>query len=224
MPGHAFLITGRTCGARTRHGGRCGNRCVAGALRCRLHGGLAGRTPGFRAHPNTVEALRAGRARWLERQRLLKAAGVIDKIPCGRRRGYVTRSKVARIAQAQRALERIEVAKRNPLQLPAATGDGAVKQWDQQSKGEKLNTVADLALNIAKEVLDAPVDLDDIKRARLQLDCALGVLSRAIHVDKAQLHRDAERQDGAIAEILRRIKAGEQEKAIEAKPGRAKKP
>lgn len=140
------------------------------------------------------------------------------KLPCGRKPGVSgrVRSKDRRIAKAQRELERmIEVAKQNPLQLPAATGDGAVKQWDQQSKGEKLNTVADLALNIAKEVLDAPVDLDDIKRARLQLDCALGVLSRAIHVDKAQLHRDAEREDGAIAEILRRIKAGEQEKTIE---------
>jgi hypothetical protein len=99
--------------------------------------------------------------------------------------------------------------------LPAATDDGAVKPWDQQSKGEKLNIVADLALNIAKEVLDAPVDLDDIKRARLQLDCALGVLARAIRVDSAQLQRDADREDGAIAEIQRRV--AESDRAAAAK-------
>jgi hypothetical protein len=79
------------------------------SIRCRLHGG---RPPGTPQHPNTRAAAIEGRRRWLERMRRAKAAGLIEKIPGGRRkRGLPKLSKDRIIARAQRVLEEVMAKK-----------------------------------------------------------------------------------------------------------------
>src|SRR5262245_32247723 len=50
------------------------------SVRCRLHGGRAGRPRGTPQHPNTRAAAIEGRRRWVERMRLAKAQGLIEKM------------------------------------------------------------------------------------------------------------------------------------------------
>ena len=75
----------RFCHARTRMGTRCLRRALPDQLRCGLHGSRGGRPRGTPMHPNTAAALRAGRARWLQRMRLAKQQGLIERFPNGRR-------------------------------------------------------------------------------------------------------------------------------------------
>lgn len=227
------------CGARTRSGGRCGNRCVAGSPRCRLHGGLGGRKPGFRAHPNTVAALKAGRERWLQKMRVAKEAGLIRKLPIGRKPGVSgrVRSRDKRVAAAQLALERMAEAMRNPMpQLPAVTGD-SVKPWAEQTKAERLSTLTDQALEVTRQILTLPIDTEDLKDpASLKLisivkDAALSTIAASIKVNDRKLQAEERRQEEAISEILRRVAESDRAaaaKTVEAAPGdrpkREKKP
>jgi len=96
----------RLCYARTRAGGLCRQPAVPESLRCRFHGGLAGRPPGTPMHPNTAAALKAGYERWLQRIRLAKQQGVIEKFPTGRRpRGAPKLHPDRWIRKAQRIIE-----------------------------------------------------------------------------------------------------------------------
>ena len=63
----------RTCGAKTRHGGRCNRIPAPGYPRCHWHGARAGRPPGTPQHVNTRAAAIEGRRRWLAKMRLARA-------------------------------------------------------------------------------------------------------------------------------------------------------
>ena len=75
---------------------RCKNWAVRGSKRCRLHGGFSTGPTTPEGKARTIEALKAGRARWLAR---LKSEG--KPIPFGRKKGGVNRSAAERkLAQA----------------------------------------------------------------------------------------------------------------------------
>jgi hypothetical protein len=112
----------RVCGAATRHGGRCTHQPAAGRLRCRRHGGASSgpRTP--QGKTAAVAASTAGRLRWFAKMRSLKAAGLITKLPVGRKPGVSgrVRSSDITIARAQRQIERLrDVVKKAVPALPA---------------------------------------------------------------------------------------------------------
>ena len=89
-------------------GSRCNRVPAPGSIRCHWHGGTAGRPPGTPQHPNTRAAAIEGRRRWLERMKAAKAAGLIEKIPVGRKpgvRGRI-RSPDPRSARLERAAEK----------------------------------------------------------------------------------------------------------------------
>src|SRR5262252_5429918 len=95
----------RLCNARTSSGGLCRQPAPRGRSRCFVH---AGRPPGTPQHPNTRAAAIEGRRRRLERMKVAKAAGLIGKIPGGRRpgvRGRI-RSPDPRSARLERMAER----------------------------------------------------------------------------------------------------------------------
>ena len=62
---------------------RCKNWAVRGSKRCRLHGGFSTGPTTLEGKARTIEAMKAGRARWLAR---LKSEG--QPIPCGRKGGH----------------------------------------------------------------------------------------------------------------------------------------
>src|SRR5262249_26784404 len=117
-------MVARLCNASLCSGGFCRKPARPGSLRCHLHGSAGGRPPGTPQHPNTRAAAAEGRRRWLERMRLAKAEGLIDKIPGGRKpgvRGRV-RSPDPREARLESAAEKaIDMALKDlpvPLDKP----------------------------------------------------------------------------------------------------------
>jgi len=196
------------CNARTRRGTHCRRPAMPDHWRCRLH---AGRPKGTPAHPNTIAALRAGRERWLQKMRLAKTAGLIEKLPNGRKpRGSPKRSANRVIARAQRVLEERTMmlsGKDTGAALPAAApGEPAVaagKARNAMSKSEKQSANTDLALDVNHAVLSAPVDLNDLKRARLQVDCAVSTINQQVRIDQAQMRQQSE--ENAVAILMRRL-------------------
>jgi hypothetical protein len=98
------------CGARTRSGGRC-RRYVAidpwtrkHRKRCRLHGGLSTGPKFPDAKERALTAANAGLARWRERMRAAKAAGLIAKFPNGRKPGPSRRQRELAVAEREEAL------------------------------------------------------------------------------------------------------------------------
>jgi hypothetical protein len=78
----------RECGAKRSSGpGYCRRQCAPGRSRCRFHGGMATGPKTVQGMANTLAAMKARRARWLEGVRTLKKAGLIDKFPCGKKKG-----------------------------------------------------------------------------------------------------------------------------------------
>src|SRR5215471_10738736 len=104
-----YIYKTMRCNAKTRAGGLCRQWARKGGVRCRMH---AGRRPGFREHPNSKAARLEGRRKWVERMRLAKAQGLIEKFPCGRKRGMRfgsndrIRSPDPRSARLERMAER----------------------------------------------------------------------------------------------------------------------
>jgi hypothetical protein len=168
----------RRCGARTRSAGVCKRRALPDQLRCHLHGSLGGRRVGTPMHENTAAALKAGRQRWLERQRQLKAQGLIEKIPGGRRRK--DQPKLSSDKRVRKAQVIIEAKMAEKAALPA-------KPWTAMSKAEKLAATADKGLDVAKAILDAPVDLENTKLLALQQATALTVIAQQIRVEQSKL-------------------------------------
>jgi len=128
-----------------------------------------------------ISAMVAGRKRWLERAKAAKAAGLIDKIPTGRRRPVVRRAADRKIARARGLLFEIALRKLGP---PAST---APKPWAEQSLAEQSATITDLALARLREILDFDVSMsavaEDPVRLKLlgfQKDAARVIL--ALHV------------------------------------------
>jgi hypothetical protein len=72
-------------------------------------------------HPNTAAALKAGRARWLQRMRIAKQAGLIERFPNGRRARDA--SKLHPDRTIQRAQKIIEVLMAKNASLRAVPDD-----------------------------------------------------------------------------------------------------
>jgi hypothetical protein len=209
----------RLCHARTRSGERCHRPAVPDRLRCRLHGALGGRPRGYPMRPNTRIALVAGRRRWLERMRALKAAGLITKFPGGRQpRGSAPRSKNRTIARAQRVIEELVMAKMKTTvpALPSEAAALAAKPWDELSKSEKLSAVVDLGLDVAKKILELDVDPDNVRLLAQIKDTALSVISQQIRVDEGRLRPPA--SDGRMPEYEAAVARYEQRYGKPQKP------
>ena len=134
--------------------------------------------------------------------RALKAAGVIEKIPGGRRpKGRRTRagaSEVKVIEQARAVVASGRAGLREEPVLP----------WQDQTHAEKLDVLTGKALDKTLEILDLPCDPGNLKLLAIQKDAALSVLATQVKVDENQLR---ERKDNdklaAILEELAIVKA-----------------
>ena len=109
------------CGARTRSGRRC-RRYVAAdpwtkkpRKRCRLHGGLSTGPKFPDGKERSLAAANAGLARWRERMRAAKAAGLIERFPNGRKPGPTKRQREE--AELAAAHEREEALARRRVEF-----------------------------------------------------------------------------------------------------------
>ena len=119
------------CGARTRSGRRC-RRYVAvdpwtrkHRKRCRLHGGLSTGPKFPDGKERSLAAANAGLARWRERMRAAKAAGLIERFPNGRKPGPSRRRGELEAEEREEALarRRVEFMDANgPPRWPARRG------------------------------------------------------------------------------------------------------
>ena len=101
----------------------------------------------------------------MQRQKAAKAAGLIKKIPGGRRaKGLPPRSKDRIIARGQRLIEQaiaeMVKAKKN---LPAAPE----RPWEEKTVGEKFSTNFEDALDFSHEVLNRNTNWEDIELLKL---------------------------------------------------------
>ncbi len=149
-----------------------------------------------------VASMRAGRERWLARMQDLKAAGMIKKIPGGRRPRAPTRAKASDVMVIEEARAAVV---RDHTEVPALSA----LPWQDQSHPEKLNTLTGKALDKTREILDLPCDPANLKLLSIQKDAALSVLSAQVKVDENRL-REREHGDRGLADLLRLI---EEEKA-----------
>jgi hypothetical protein len=208
----------RRCDAPLGGNKRCRKPALTGRLRCRLHGGRSGRPPGIplRTHENT--ALQAGRARWVERMRLLKARGLVAKFPVGRKPGSAgrTRSKDKTIARAQRVLKTVAMAINRTRGLAPFVEPGAAPgslPARPLSKADKHSLATDLALDIVQQILELGVDPSDPKILAQVKDTALTVIGQAIRLSENELRR-VDPVIGSYDEMFERL--GLPEKPLEA--------
>jgi len=164
-------------------------------------------------------ALKAGRERWLQRMRLAKASGRIDKIPGGRKPQGSPRASADRtIARAQRVLEDIAMTNsRNRSLLPVSAPDAT---------GEAYFHAGGMAIDVAKAMLAPKIDFEPLvdpqwladpehrkiaavllKAATLQSNLALGIISGQIRIGEARL-RASPAQGGSVEEFYRRYDGG----------------
>lgn len=123
------------CGARTRSGRRC-RRYVAVdpwtkklRKRCRNHGGLSTGPKFADGKERSLAAANAGLARWRERMRAAKAAGLIAKFPCGRKPGPSRRQRELAAAKREEELARARAEReeaRRPPPWPARRGGSSL--------------------------------------------------------------------------------------------------
>ena len=178
------------CGAHTTPGGLCQKNATSGALRCRLHGGRAGRPPGTPQHPNTRAAAVEGRRRYLEHMREAKAAGLIEKIPGGRRaRGLPKLSKDKKIRKGQRILENLEKEMTARKAEKAAAVPAVVERpFEELEKAEQLSEATGKSLSRVYRFLLQEIDpAADPKMFALQINTALATISAQIRLDSAVL-------------------------------------
>ena len=205
----------RPCNARTRAGAPCRRTSFLGHWRCALHGALSSGPKTATGKFNTVRALQAGRQRWIERQKALVAAGVIKKLPCGRKpRGAPERSFDPTIRRAQIAWEKVMSQKNLPATVSVP--------WDQQTRGERLGTLAEMGMEVLHKLLEADINPNNHDPQNLRLlgivrDAALGAIMATIRISDPKLQTDERSREQALAEIVRRIKAEEAPK-VAAKP------
>ena len=216
------------CGARLSNGrGFCRARALTGKLRCQFHGGRSTGPRTAEGKRRTVEAMVEGRARWIAEMRKLKASGLIEKIPGGRRpngQPRKTGDKIidrARMVVADRMAETVEAdliegeeadaaenGEEMTLPVPAGT-------WERMSDAAKLRALTGMSFNAIRDILDMklPDDKDTTAAHRLKLlsiqkDAALSVLSTQVRVDVARLH---EHRSDKLGELLELIKKYSQE-------------
>jgi hypothetical protein len=178
----------------------------------RAHGGAGGRPPGTQQHPNTRAAAVEGRHRWLERMRQAKAAGLIEKIPGGRRaRGLPPRSNDRIIVRGQRLLDRmIEDMEKLPT-IPD-------KPPEQQTDSELFGGNFRRSLLFSREVLDRDTNWEDVELLKLKKEVALATQTAAVRIKVAELAPRSD--DGVVERLMRRVAAIRRgERVIEIDPG-----
>jgi hypothetical protein len=166
-------------------------------------------------HPNSRAAKLEGRRQWIERQRLAKARGLIEKIPGGRIpgvRGRV-RSPGPREARLERTAEKaIEMALKD-LSVPLD------KPPEQMTDAELFAGNFRESLLFNRAVLRQPIDLSDPNPEILKTkrEVALATQSAAVRIKVAEL---APRADDAVVDRLMKrvaaIRRGERVIEIEA--------
>ena len=183
----------RLCNARTRAGGLC-RQPIPGRRRCLYHGGKSTGPRTAAGMANTVAALKAGRERWLQRMRLAKAQGLIEKFPNGNKLGARRmRSPERRAAWREWAAEKeIEMAWK---QLPAVSD----KPVAEMSSAELFADNVRKSLCFNREVLAWPVDRDDLEILKLKKEIALGTQAQAVRIRVAELQP---RGDDSVVELL----------------------
>jgi hypothetical protein len=161
---------------------------------------------------NTVEAMVAGRRRWLEREKAAKAAGLIDKIPTGRRRPGIKKASSKAVARARGLLYKgMEMRKKQAIEPVSSFPP---KPWAEQTRADKLGTLTDKAFDVTRAILDIPVDPADKRLLSIQKDTALSVISTQTKVDESQLRQhEIDRADEMLRELdqLREKMARERE-------------
>ena len=227
------ISTARLCGA-TRRGGKglCCRPASAGKTRCRLHGADSTGPTTDAGKAVAVAAMVAGRARWIEKQRELKAAGKIARCPGGRpsRDGSPGRSERDRIAEQTRpavdgaAPMNTQPASPTPdaplaasVPVPLAAAPAPVaKPWAVQGHGEKLDTLTASALDTLRDILAEPTALDDLKKLSVQKDAALSVIGAKIKVESGRMQQ--EDRAANLNRLLACLKAGQIPTFLESDP------
>jgi hypothetical protein len=146
--------------------------------------------------------------------RLAKERGLIAKLPNGRRpRGSSRRSADKTIARAQRLVEEVVMVKST---VPAAQGEPpalpVAKPWAAMTKGERLSHNVDLSLEFTRQLLEAPVDFDNLKLLGHQKDAALTLISQQIRIESERLRAPPAR-GGSVEEFYRRYDGGSSEES-----------
>jgi len=162
-------------------------------------------------HENTRVALRTGRARWVERMRQAKAAGLIERFPNGRRpKGAPKLSSNKKIAKAQRIVE-VWMAEVEAKGVPATP-------WAQLTKAQKLSSNADLSLDVTRRILELGVDPRDPKTLALVKDVALSTIAMQIKVEQGKLSSAADSAGAASPRELRIIVSADDPLLEDCKP------
>jgi hypothetical protein len=131
--------------------------------------------------------------------RSLKAAGVIAKIPGGRRpKEHATayNGKPDMIEKARAVVANVR------SELPLVPG----APWQDQTHAEKLATLTGKALDTTLAILDLPCAPDNLKLLSIQKDAALSLLSTQVKVDQNRL-REREGSAGRLNALLEELAA-----------------
>src|SRR5215831_3207092 len=190
------------CGARTRSGGRCRRRSLAGKRRCRLHGG---RSTGPRDWRANVNSMWWGRKRSIEQRR---APGL--KAPGGRPSGRWWK----------RAVDERERILRSMADLIEKLPTPPTKSIEEWSLPELLNDTARVGLMRLHSIISQPLklkqspddrlDREELKLQRLVGELGLGADKLLARVGEAELHQ----QERADALELLAKKMAEAEKKL----------
>jgi hypothetical protein len=161
----------------------------------------------------TLRALQEGGARWRERMRLAKAAGLIERFPQGRKKGDSgVWSKDGRIAKAQREVERMRSVSKGSFVATTVPDTEVIPA--ELARAQRLGGLACQALDVIQMVFDLPLPDPThpsfMKMVSAKKDAALSILS-------LQLKQPPPPDDGdeIVAELLRRVR-GENAKTAEA--------
>jgi hypothetical protein len=147
-----------------------------------------------------VSAMTAGRDRWVAKMRELKQAGVIEKIPGGRR------AKAPKPREGDKVIHRARaIVASEGTRLPAMPKSEA-RDWGKKMHADKLRALTGKALDKTKEILELACDPDNLKLLSIQKDAALSIIAAQVKVDETQLRaRDEESHQRALAKIRRRL-------------------
>src|SRR5215471_14842465 len=174
------------CGARTRSGGRCRRRSLAGKRRCRLHGG---RSTGPRDWRANVNAMWWGRKRYIERRHAqgLKAPG---GRPSGRwwKRPADERERILR--EMADTIDKLPAPPAKPIEqwsLPELLNDTARRGLIQ------LHGIISQPLKL-KQAPDDRLDPEELKLQRLVGELGLGADKLLARVQESELYHE-QRQD-----------------------------
>ncbi len=124
--------------------------------------------------------------------------GLIQKIPGGRPpKDRVAATPATTVEQA-----RVVVVSEH-AEIPPTP----MEPWQDQTHAEKLDTLAGMALDKTREILELPCDPENLKLLSIQKDAALSVLSTQVRVDENRLRQQG--KSDRIGELLRELEAVE---------------